>query len=191
MLAEVYKEQEYSQSKAQWELAIVDAVGGVFRKFSGSGLPPKRLELEGRNEEGQWLKAGQVYTAVLTYQSPSGRSYTAMGKPFALEGLSLQKADGFLISLAHRALFENREHGLSEHGKRLLAEAAQLIQRHHLGLSLEVTYFSSLNLSLAQDSAETCAKELAQRLKLSGVTAKAQTAAADLEQRLDIHILNR
>ncbi|MEE8424658.1 MAG: hypothetical protein V3S11_02455, partial [Elusimicrobiota bacterium] len=98
-------EKERREVEAGWDFVVVDAAGRVFRKFTGEGDPPESLEFDGRSDEGKWLKVGQVYQGVLTYRDPNGRSHTAMGQPFALAGLSLQKSNGYVISLAAQTMF--------------------------------------------------------------------------------------
>ncbi len=181
--------------EAGWDFVVVDAAGRVFRKFYGAGDPPESLEFDGRSDEGKWLKVGQVYQGVLSYRDPNGRRHTAMGRPFALAGLSLQKSNGYVISLAAQTMFsEDRRGKITGDGKKLLKEAAQLIQRHHAGLSLEVEAFLSWgDRRPVEKAAQACAGELARRLLVPDerVAARPHPGTPDLEQRVDLNILNR
>lgn len=197
-LAEVYKERDGKKAaaKAGWELVIADAAGGVFRRFSGAGLPPERLVFDGKGDDGRWLKVGQVYTSVLTYKDAEGRAHTAMGRSFSLQGLAIQKPDGFAIDLDPQAVFEPDAATLrpSERGLRLLREAAQIIQRYHPGLTLDVSaYVSRGEAGAAEQGARACAAELSRLLALGpkAIASRGSAGTADLDRRVEVHVLNR
>lgn len=197
-LSKIYKGKlsKDSKSGSRWELVVVDSAGRVFKKFGGAGAPPEEVVFDGRSEDGKWLAVGQVYTAVLTYQDGTGRAHTAMDRPFALAGLSLQRPQGFVISLASKPMLDGSgaAGALSAQGIRLLGEAAQIIQRYHPGLSLEVAaYLSRSDAGFAQAAAEACGRELAKRLLLPAraVAARAIPGTADVEERVEVLVLNR
>jgi hypothetical protein len=180
----------------RWELVVADSGGKVFRKFAGEGLPPERLDFDGKSDGGDWVRAGQAYTPVLTYVDPRGRSRTAVGKPFALAGLSLQDAGGTVISLATRLLFSKDAGGpaLSKDGATFLREAAQIVQRHYPGLGLQVTvYHSRKDPAWVQAAAKLCAADLAKRLLLKpdAVAVKAVAGSSDLDERVDLIVRHR
>lgn len=184
------------RAKGRWEFLVIDSGGRSFKKFSGQGLPPERLEFDGKSDEGKYVKVGQAYTALLTYYDAARRAHTSMGKPFALAGLGVKTANGAVISLASRALFDPQSGSakLSGQGKGLLREAAQLIQRHHPGLGLEVAArLSRPDAGWAQDAAQLCAKDLSKRLLISSglVGAKGYPSTADLDERVDVLVANR
>lgn len=180
----------------KWDLIVADSGGKVFRKFSGEGLPPAALDFDGKSDRGEWVRAGQAYTPVLTYVDSAGRSRTAVGKPFALAGLSLQDAGGTVISLASRLLFvkESGSPALSAQGALLLREAAQLVQRHYPGLGLQVAvYHSRKDPAWVQSAAKACSAELSKRLLLKpdAVGVKAAPGSSDLDERVDLVVLHR
>jgi len=182
--------------KASWELVVSDSEGKVFRKYTGRGMPPERLEFDGKSEEGKWLSVGQVYTGVVIYRDSGGHAHTAMDSPFSLAGLSLQKDNGFVVSLATRLMFdpESNFSKLAPHGVSLLRDAAQIIQRHHPGLGVEVAaYLNSSDASRAAAAARACADELAKRLLLpaKAIPGNGYPGTQDIEERIDILIFNR
>ncbi len=186
------------RSKSKWRLIVVDGAGKAFKGFEGPGLPPERLEFEGKGDNGDWVRPGQAYTGVLTFQDGAGRSHTAMGKPFAILGLGLLAPSGQpLLSLAARGLFQDKgmeAPKLSEHGRQLLLEAAGIVARRHPGLGLEVAARLSRGESAqVQAAADLCAGFLAKSLlrPAAAVAAKSYPATSDLEERVEILILNR
>ncbi|MBI4376092.1 MAG: hypothetical protein HY549_06540 [Elusimicrobia bacterium] len=193
-LSEVYElTRSEDRSKARWELVVVDGGGKAFKRWNGQGAPPELLDFEGRGDDGTWVKAGQVYTAVLTYVDGAGRAHTSMGRPFALPGVALPSDSGAVISLSSRLMFqtEGGSPKLSAEGKRLLGEAALIVQRRYPGLGMEVgAYLSRKEAAWVKSAAEICAKELAERLSLSAsaIAAKAQLGAADVEERIEIKV---
>ena len=197
-LGKIFKEKDVKDySKARWELLVVDSAGKPFRKFNGVGAPPDKLPWDGKSDEGNWLRVGLAYTGVLNYLDTQGHSHTALGRPFALAGLSLQQTNGnILIALAAKQLFETEKGPgkLSERGTRLLAEASQLIQRHHPGLGLNVSArLSRADAAWVQTAAETCAHELSKRLLAASGSIKIESHAGtkDIEERVDLTVGDR
>lgn len=190
------KQSREDRSQGRWEYMVIDSAGRVFRRFGGQGLPPERLEFDGKSDEGKLIKVGHAYTGLLTYNDAGGRAHTSMGRAFALAGLGVKTANGAVISLASRALFDPRSAGarLSSQGKALLREAAQLIQRHHPGLGIEVAArLSRPDAAWVQDAAQLCAKDLSKRLLIASglVGAKGYPSTADLDERVDVLVANR
>lgn len=170
-----------------WELVVADSQGKAFRRYAGEGEPPEQLEFDGRGDAGDWLTVGHAYTPVLSYKL-DGRARTAMGRPFALAGLSL--AEPRAIRLAPRVLFgAGAAPELTPEGKALLREASQLVQRHHPGIDLE------LNVRLVRGdpayskaAGELCVKELARSLlvKPEAIALKLAPGTPDLQERVEL-----
>lgn len=171
----------------RWELVVADSQGKAFRKYSGEGAPPDQLEFDGRSDVGEWLAVGHAYTPVLTYHDGT-RARTAMGRPFALAGLSLETPRA--IWLSPRALFSpgaNPE--LSLEGKSILREASQLVLRHHPGIDLELTVRLVRNDPVFLKAAgELCVKELARSLlvKPEAISLKLVPGTQDLKERIEL-----
>lgn len=197
-LAKVHKDPAKGRKgdPGRWEWVVADGAGAVFRRYSGEGLPPERLEFDGHGDGGAWLRVGQAYTGVLHFTGPDGRSRTAVSRPFALAGLAVAGAQGgHVLTLASKALFGRERHApkLTPEGKALLEEAAVAIQRYHSGLSLEVHAYLGSSEPAAREAAAACAEALRSRLLLAqgAVGANAHPGASDLEERVEIRVLNR
>ncbi|MFH1618812.1 MAG: hypothetical protein ABIG11_02810 [bacterium] len=195
-LSKIYEEKQSrkAKSKAAWQMVVVDTAGKIFKKFEGQGLPPDTLIFEGRSDDGKWLSVGQVYTGVLTYRDPNGRSHTAMDRPFAVAGLSIQAPQGFVINLAARMMFNAEKGNLSAYGKSLIRETAGIIQRYHPGLNIEATaYLNRSDAQWVRSAAESCDRELSARLLLpeKAVAARSKPGTRDIEERLEVTVLNR
>ncbi|MFA6092068.1 MAG: hypothetical protein WCU88_04740 [Elusimicrobiota bacterium] len=197
-LAKVHKGKEGKKGKSatSWEWVVADSAGRVFRRFAGEGEPPARLEFDGKGEGGEWLKVGQVYTGVLSYRDAAGASHTAMSRPFALTGLALKMDSGYVLLLSVKAVFGEAlvKGAFAPGGRELLQDAAQIIQRHHPGLSIETAaYLRRADRAAAQSAAESCAKSLAQRLLIADekVAASSQAGITDLDERLEIRVLHK
>lgn len=176
-----------------WELVLADSLGKAFRKYSGEGPAPERLAFDGKADDGSWLAVGQAYTAVYTYrESEKARARTAMGRPFALAGLSLDAPRA--VRLAPRALFSSSGSELTDEGKAILQEAAQHVRRHYPGLGLELT----LNLgrndpAWVKAAGEACVKELSTALMLpkDAIGLKTASGAADLKEAVELAVVAR
>lgn len=184
---------EASFTKAgKWEVVVADSQGKAFRKYSGEGVPPDQLEFDGRDDAGEWLAVGHAYTPVLTYRD-GVRARTAMGRPFALAGLSLDTPRA--IWLAPRALFSpGGSPELSPEGKIILREASQLVQRHHPGIDLELTVRLVRNdPAFLKAAGELCVKELARNLliKPEAISLKLVPGTPDLKERIELAAVAR
>ena len=173
--------------EGKWEVVVADSQGKAFRQFSGEGLPPEQLEFDGRDDAGEWLAVGHAYTPVLTYRD-GVRVRTAMGRSFALAGLSLETPRA--IWLAPRALFSpGASPELSPEGKTILREASQLVQRHYPGIDLELTVRLVRNDPVFLKAAgELCVKELARNLlvKPEAIPLKLVPGTPDLKERVEL-----
>ncbi|MBI4060151.1 MAG: hypothetical protein HY403_01845 [Elusimicrobia bacterium] len=176
----------------KWDLVVADSQGKAFRKYSGEGAPPEQLEFDGRGDGGEWLAVGHAYTPVLTYHD-GVRARTAMGRPFALAGLSLDAPRA--IWLAPRALFgSGAGPELSAEGKAILREAAQLVQRHYPGIDLELTLrLVRSDPVFLKSAGELCVKELARNLliKPEAVSLKLAPGTPDLQERVELAAVSR
>lgn len=177
-----------------WELVLADSQGKAFRKYAGEGDVPESLAFDGKGDEGQWLSVGQAYTAVFTYrESEKARARTAMGRSFALAGLSMDAPRA--VRLAPRALFSNASGAeLTEDGRAILREAAQHVRRHYPGMGLELT----LNLvrndaAWVRAAGEACVKELTEALMLpkGAIGLKTNPGTADLQERVELSVVAR
>ncbi len=184
-------------AKPSWELDVVDSAGGVFRKYSGDGLPPEDIAFDGRSSEGKWIDVGQSYSGVVNYWDSAGRPHTAAGSPFAIAGMGLKDPSGFILKLALRPMFDHGNQAspkLSKFGRALLREAAGIIQRFYPGYNFEVGAYSlDSDQQTVGDFSRLCAKALASRLLVpSGqVLARSFPGTPDLKERIEILVLNR
>ncbi len=176
----------------KWDVVVADSQGKAFRKFAGEGVPPEQLEFDGRDDAGQWLAVGHAYTPVLTYRD-GVRVRTAMGRAFALAGLSLDAPRA--IWLSPRALFgAGAGPELSPEGKAILREASQLVQRHHPGIELELTVRLVRNDPVFLKTAgDLCVKELARNLliKPEAIALKLAPGTPDLKERVELAAIAR
>lgn len=176
----------------KWELVVADSEGKAFRKWSGEGAPPERIDFDGKGDDGRWLAVGHAYTPVLTYRDASGRARTAMSRPFAAAGLAFDAPRS--VQLAPRALFTGAATPeLSEDGRALLREAALALTRRQPGTPLQLGVHLGRDAAWTKAAGEACVKELAKALLLKpeAIALVPSPGTPDLAERLELSAVTR
>lgn len=177
----------------KWDLIIADSQGKAFRKYSGVGEAPERVEFDGKGDDAEWLAVGHAYTPVLTYKDSGGRVRTAMGRPFALAGLSFDAPKS--VRLSPRALFTGgASPELTDAGKAMLREATLLLARRQPGLPIELgVYLVRGDAAWVKAAGDACAKEIARTLlvKPESIAVKQAPGTQDLKERIELLALAR
>lgn len=105
---------------ARWELKITDSRGQLFRRIEGRGLPPEKIEWDGRGDQGQLLTVGAIYSYVLEVESEVGARERRILEPLRIPGVLAElPSGGYIISIDSRVLF---------HGVALKPEATPYLE---------------------------------------------------------------
>ncbi len=180
--------------KFQWELAIADADGRVFQKYSGAGDPPQELVWSGKNERDEWIKAGHAYSAIYMFTDASGSPHTGAGNPLEFTGIVHQEKSGLYISLDSVVLFGPAKSGRKiekPFGENIIQAAADLIKRKYFNIPIRVYAYAQGEL-LAQQQAGLVVDFLTERLMtLHSMISGEGRSAPFSEQRIDIVLMNQ
>ena len=114
-----------------WEFVVTDSRGYKFRMFTGKNNIPAFLKFSGRNEEGTFMRVGNVYGYILTYIDDAGTKKTVIGQPFSVDGALHQEKEGLIVSIASKAIFDpSNMLSTTKTGRLILTEAADILKEH-------------------------------------------------------------
>ena len=114
-----------------WEFVITDSRGYKFRMFSGKNSIPAEIKFTGRNEDGSFMRVGNIYGYILTYLDEAGAKKTVIGQPFSVDGALHQEKEGLIVSIAAKAIFDPaNSSSVTKQGKLILTEAADILKEH-------------------------------------------------------------
>jgi hypothetical protein len=177
-----------------WNLTIADEEGRVFHHYEGSKDPPEELLWDGRNDQGEWIKAGRSYSAVYTFTDESGSPHTSVGKPLLFKGIVHQEDTGLHITLDSSVLFGTTKTGTelsAGAGADLLRSAADIIKRRYSGIPVAVRVFANTKELADAQSAAVQSVLIAQLMTMSKNVGAEGARAGFSDQRVEIVLLNR
>jgi hypothetical protein len=177
-----------------WNLTIADEEGRVFHHYEGSKEPPEELLWDGRNDQGEWIKAGRSYSAVYTFTDQNGSPHTSVGKPLLFKGIVHQEDTGLHITLDSSVIFGTTKTAselAAGAGMDLLRSAADIIKRRYSGIPVAVRVFANTKELADTQAAAVQSVLIAQLMTMSkNVTAEGARAGFS-DQRVEIVLLNR
>jgi len=174
----------------QWELAITDETGEVFKTFAGTGTPPKTIKWEGKDSKNKTIDLGKNYSYYLRTIDEENKSSFKLGKKIRVSGLYWKEEINSVVRLDGRRVFEKESSALSESGINLLEEAADYV-RKDIKKHLRVIVYSG-NENLAMERTKKIANFLLNRIILpeKAMTSVVgyKSSGADKTDRIDITI---
>jgi hypothetical protein len=174
----------------QWELAITDETGEVFKTFAGTGEPPRTIEWDGKDSKNQIIDLGKNYSYYLRTIDEENKSSFKLGKKIGVPGLYWKEEINSAVRLDGRRVFEKRSSAISETGINLLEEAADYI-RKDIKKHLRVIVYSESE-DLAMERTKKVANFLLDRIILpeKAMTSVVgyESSGEDKTDRIDITI---
>lgn len=154
----------FERNVKQWELAITDETGGIFRTFAGMGNPPKALEWDGKDSKKDMIDPGKNYSYYIRTIDNENNSSFQLGKKIRIPGLYWKEEILSVVRLDGRLVFDNNSSQITESGKDLLEEAADYV-RKDIKRHLRVIVYSK-NEDLAMERTKKIANFLLDRIIL-------------------------
>ncbi len=154
----------FERNVKQWELAITDETGGIFRTFAGMGNPPKALEWDGKDSKKDMIDLGKNYSYYIRTIDNEDKSSFQLGKKIRIPGLYWKEEILSVVRLDGRLVFDNNSSHITESGKDLLEEAADYV-RKDIKRHLRVIVYSQ-NEDLAMERTKKIANFLLDRIIL-------------------------
>ena len=174
----------------QWELAITDETGEVFKTFAGKGTPPRTISWEGKDSKGNTIDLGKNYSYYLRTIDEENKSSFKLGKEIRIPGLYWREEINSVVRLDGRRIFKSKSSALSESGMNLLEEAADYV-RKDIKRHLRVVVYSE-NEDLSIERTKKIANFLLDRIILpeKAMTSVVgyESSGEDKTNRIDITI---
>ncbi|MCX5781837.1 MAG: hypothetical protein NT145_03920 [Elusimicrobia bacterium] len=141
-----------------WDLVVTDSRGYKFRMYSGKDTIPPIIKFSGRNEDGNFMRVGNVYGYILTYLDEADNKKTVIGKPFSVEAALHQEKEGLIISIDSKSLFDLRKDPLeiTKPGKQILGEASDIL-KEYFNIPVAINVYAESE-SLARDQGSEIVK---------------------------------
>ncbi|MFC1501339.1 hypothetical protein ACFL58_02695 [Elusimicrobiota bacterium] len=175
-----------------WELIVTDNSSNVFRTYTGEGSVPGSIGLTGRDEEGNFMKPGNIYSYILKIDVGGKGKKTIIGKPFSVNAAIHQEDDGLYIGIAPESLFKTKKGAkLTKNGKKLVVEASDIMIKENFDLPIDVIAYSESE-SIAKKQADSIARHLSKILVMPKDEIYTEGVKdAPENYHVDIVILNR
>lgn len=116
---------------ARWELVIVDMEGKPFHRLAGKGPIADDLAWDGRDAKGRFLRVGEIYSYFLITVDRSGARKTGITRPFSVTAAVHREKNQVIVSCMLPAVFNKYPLEISQEGKQLLTEAADIVKAYH------------------------------------------------------------
>lgn len=131
----------YGEDVEKWELVITDAVGNVFRTFSGKGKPPRNVRWNGENRNGEMIDVGTDYSYYVKAVDQLGNTSRILGKKIRIPGLYWKKDLNYIVRVDGRIVFTENTSAFTRTGQKLLLEASDYV-RKDINKRLRVVVYS-------------------------------------------------
>jgi hypothetical protein len=154
----------YGHDVSEWELAITDAAGTVFKTFSGQGKPDKQIFWDGRGEADKMIDVGATYAYYATAVDKLGNKSRVMGKEVRVQGILYREHLDWVIRLDGREVFYPNSTEIREGAMNLLTEAADIV-RDKFVRRISVEAYSTDDV-VSQKRANNIAKVLVEKIIL-------------------------
>lgn len=119
----------FEKTVSSWKLEISDSQGNTVRTITGRGLPPARLEWNGRMDNGDMVITGEFYNMVFT-------AYDAIGNPTRIpgarvlwiRGIIYDEGNSHIVSVAGSEVFGKNSSTIKLNAEETLNEMANEVK---------------------------------------------------------------
>ncbi len=90
----------------RWEFRVSDQSGERVKVIEGKGVPPREINWDGRNERGEYISVGTLYSYQFLTFDEHENVHTFPGDPFQLDALMYKQKNRISIEIAVNKLFQ-------------------------------------------------------------------------------------
>jgi len=90
----------------KWEFQVSDQSGEKVKVIQGKGVPPHEISWDGRNERGEYIAVGTLYSYQFLTFDEHGNVHTFPGEPFQLDALMYKQKNRLCIEFGNDKLFQ-------------------------------------------------------------------------------------
>lgn len=181
----------FEKRVATWELTISNSLGETVRRVSRRGQPPAMITWDGRNEAGELIPIGDIYTFTFNAYDAQGNQTRVPGDPQRISAVVTRQNDEWIVALAADLLFNEGTAVLNEQAPARVDEAANIIKEHYR--REVVIYVYSEQERLSADRCRVIQTEFSRRLAVPQEALKVAPrfvpGLTPKHSRIEIHIL--
>lgn len=181
----------FEKRVATWELVISNSLGETVRRVSRRGQPPAMITWDGRNEDGELIPIGDIYTFTFNAYDAHGNQTRIPGDPQRVSAVVTQQGEEWIIAMAADLLFNEGSAVLNEQAPPRIDEAANIIKEHYH--REVVIYVYSEQERLLSDRCRVIQTEFSRRLivpqEALKVAPRFVPGLVPKHSRIEIHIL--
>ncbi len=89
----------------RWEFRVSDQTGENVKIIQGKGVPPREINWDGRNERGEYIAVGTLYSYQFLTFDEHENVHTFPGDPFQLDALMFKQKRKLCIEFSNEKLF--------------------------------------------------------------------------------------
>jgi len=93
----------------RWEFRVSDQNGTLIKVIKGKGVPPRRVDWDGRDKRGRIITVGTLYSYQFITFDEHGNSHTFPGEPFHLDALKYEEKGKIYLEFSNNRLFQEDE----------------------------------------------------------------------------------
>ncbi|MGM0568468.1 MAG: hypothetical protein ACQESB_04535 [Elusimicrobiota bacterium] len=160
-----------------WQISVISQEGGVIKTVRGKERPGRVIEWDGRDEEGNMIKAGWNYSYSFRGVDKGDNTHVVVGKSFQLDALRYRKKRDFYVEIWNNHLYERDEAKFRDEAEMNLEKTLDIIRKYSASPFEVNVYTDSPTSRLSEERVELIKSYLADKLPL-------------LEQDIDI-VLHR
>ena len=153
----------------KWEFRVSDQGGDIVTVISGKGVPPKEIQWDGKNDKGQYIRVGTIYSYQFVTIDENGNAQTFPGEPFQVDALKYKSHGKIFVEFAQDSLFTKDLATFQDTMKGLWARAIDVIRENsNKPLTVEV-YSDSVKSNLAEERRQTLIKSISDATNIPSV----------------------
>jgi flagellar motor protein MotB len=153
----------------RWEFKVSDQRGEVVKTIEGKGVPPKEFKWDGRNERGEFITVGTIYSYQFVTYDEHENAHTFPGEPFGLDALMYKQKRDLSIEFANGRLFSDDSAEFRPSMRGFWGRAIDVIRQYsNKPLTVEV-HSDSVKSPLAEERRQAIIQSISDATNIPGV----------------------
>ena len=160
----------------RWEFRVSDERGDVVKVLAGKGIPPKKVDWDGLDEKGRYIRVGTLYSYQFVTFDEHENAHTFAGEPFQIDALMYRQKRKLIVEFASDKLFQDDQAVLRASMSGFWDRAVDVVREHsNHPVSVEV-YSARPSSPLAEKRRQTAVSSLSEATNIP---------AADIRHKVD------
>lgn len=153
----------------KWEFRVSDQGGEIVKTIAGKGVPPRQLQWDGRNDRGQFITVGTLYSYQFVTFDEHGNTQTFPGEPFQLDALLYRYKGKLYVEFANQKLFSTDQAAIRPAMEGMWQRAMDVVREYsNKPLTVEV-YADSVKNPLAEERRQKLINSISENTNIPSV----------------------